>query len=181
MIEGCRPEEAEAVLAATGRFRAGHELGHTLFFDRRTPPRRVRPHTPEEESFCDSFSRFLLLPDSMAIPDVPAELAVLARVYGLSLEIVAAALAERRGDVMALGGVLVGGIAHVRFTAGVPPAPPEASFRWPGDSAPLGPLSNLGLYWPRDYPSIHHERGWSDGHRFLVVAQIERHSIESVA
>lgn len=47
------------------RVRLAHEIGHTLFYERSGPatvPRRDRPITEDEESFCDAFARHLLLP-----------------------------------------------------------------------------------------------------------------------
>ncbi len=48
-----------SLTAAEKRFRIGHEIGHTLFYEHRggddTPHRRA-PSTEWEEEFCDAFS-----------------------------------------------------------------------------------------------------------------------------
>lgn len=40
--------------------RAAHEIGHTLFYSRGNPPRRMFPPAPHEEQFCDAFAHALL-------------------------------------------------------------------------------------------------------------------------
>jgi hypothetical protein len=53
-----RQEEAD--VADVYAVRIGHELGHTHFYTRGTPPRRCGPGGLEEERWCDQFSAELL-------------------------------------------------------------------------------------------------------------------------
>lgn len=52
------------LLRHRARFRVAHELGHTFFYKRgaNTTPRRSLFDSPEQEAFCDRFSRNLLAP-----------------------------------------------------------------------------------------------------------------------
>jgi hypothetical protein len=58
--------------------------------------------------------------------------------------------------------------------------PPEASFNWPGGDGSLS-LVDLGLYWPQKHPTLCSADGWSDGHRFVAIAALDRGSTEAAA
>jgi hypothetical protein len=77
------------------RFRIGHELGHALFYSRggSEPRRRLLDSTAQEE-FCDSFSRELLIPRSLAkqASPTPEGLVYLQATCDVSLELAARAM-----------------------------------------------------------------------------------------
>lgn len=78
------------------RFRIGHELGHTFFFERREDagPKRVRPWTVGEEGWCDEFARALLIPPGSAkrLPAIADSVFELQSRFDVSLEVAARAL-----------------------------------------------------------------------------------------
>lgn len=78
------------------RFRAGHELGHALFYRRGADrPRRHVYDSPAQEGFCDLFSRELLVPRSLAdqARPTPRALLKLRAECDVSLELAARAVA----------------------------------------------------------------------------------------
>jgi IrrE N-terminal-like domain len=79
------------------RFRVGHELGHTLFYERvdGEMPSRTHGSSRQEEAFCDRFARGLLLPDNALRRCRRADrLLQIQREYDVSLEVVLRALGE---------------------------------------------------------------------------------------
>lgn len=75
-------EQAESPLAVVA-YRIAHELGHTLFYDRGAPPRRLVPYQVAEESFCDDFAACLLVPPAIAVrAATPQRVCALASRYG---------------------------------------------------------------------------------------------------
>lgn len=78
------------------RFRVGHELGHTLFYSRRSSdtPRRLVPDSNRQESFCDQFSRNLLVPHRIAAMASPGleGLIELLETFDVSLQLAARAM-----------------------------------------------------------------------------------------
>ena len=108
MAVGVSTDERLAIRHSTLGFRVGHELGHTLFYDDRTPPRRLREFSGREEQFCDAFARALLLPRDLQTPTTAHGIATLARGRRVSLEIAASYVADRRPDHDVLCGLQVG-------------------------------------------------------------------------
>jgi hypothetical protein len=83
------------------RFRICHEIGHSFFYDRRAPsPRRLLPHTRDEEAFCDRFASSLLLPDAVVAqyPATPEAIIECQQRYDVSLEVAARAFAQVHAD-----------------------------------------------------------------------------------
>jgi hypothetical protein len=105
------------------RFRVAHELAHTLFYDRSgTRPRRLRPGSSEEESFCDEFARALLLPPYAVRQRPPTghSVAMLHREYDVSLEVAARGMAAaQEGLAVAVWYQRPGGGWHLQW-ANVP-------------------------------------------------------------
>jgi len=83
------------------RFRVGHELGHTFFYWRDGGrPRRHLLDSANQERFCDTFSRALLVPPA-AVAQLPVSsqtVIYLQRTYDVSLEVAARALAAAHPD-----------------------------------------------------------------------------------
>lgn len=80
------------------RFRVGHELAHSFFFDRvpgGTPERRI-PDSPEQERFCDAFATALLLPPGVVsgTDPTPENIVKVQELYDVSLELAVRAFAE---------------------------------------------------------------------------------------
>jgi IrrE N-terminal-like domain len=79
------------------RFRVGHELGHTFFYERRKGqgPRRAWRWSSAEEEWCDEFARWLLVPASAArsLSATADSVFRLQRRFDISLEVAARALA----------------------------------------------------------------------------------------
>ncbi|HEX2070742.1 MAG TPA: ImmA/IrrE family metallo-endopeptidase [Thermoleophilaceae bacterium] len=86
------------------RFVLAHELGHTLFYEAGSPPRRTRPSDEREESFCDRFAMLLLVPQTVAGRTVadPDRLRGLATRYDVSLRLAAWAVTEAQPDLTLL-------------------------------------------------------------------------------
>lgn len=87
------------------RFRVAHELGHTLFYDRRAGqiPTRSWGRVATEERFCDRFASALLLPDAvLRTGSTTAHLVQLHQRYDVSLEVVTRAWVRvhRRGAAL---------------------------------------------------------------------------------
>ena len=85
------------------RFRACHELAHTLFYRRtvgQTPRRRVYD-SPGQETFCDAVASNLLVPREMAreLAGTTAGLLELQQACEVSLEVAARSLADARPDL----------------------------------------------------------------------------------
>ena len=95
--EVTRPSR-EATARHRLRFRVGHELGHTLFYERQKGrgPRRAQRWTSCEEQWCDEFARSLLLPPPAArtLPATANSVFRLQRRFDVSLEVAARALAN---------------------------------------------------------------------------------------
>lgn len=85
------------------RFRIGHELGHMFFYRRRpgAPPKRSLFDSPEQEAFCDHFSRQLLAPARQAarVPATAPGLLKFQRTCDVSLEVAARAVADAQPEV----------------------------------------------------------------------------------
>jgi hypothetical protein len=80
------------------RFRIGHEVGHSFFFDRlpgETPQRRATD-SPEQEGFCDAFAVALLLPPSVVarVEPTPENIVDLQQRYDVSLQLAVRAFAD---------------------------------------------------------------------------------------
>lgn len=60
------PTEQSESSGAVTAYRLAHELGHTLFYDRGAPPRRMVAYQQSEEGFCDDFAACLLVPPLVA-------------------------------------------------------------------------------------------------------------------
>jgi hypothetical protein len=73
------------------RFRIGHEVAHSFFFDRVSGqlPRRRVPDSPEQERFCDVFAGALLLPPRVVArtEPTPENIMGLQRGYDVSLHL----------------------------------------------------------------------------------------------
>lgn len=79
------------------RFRIGHELAHTLTYWRLGGrPRRHLFDSPKQETFCDIFSSFLMIPPVAAVgtPVTVDGLLSLQRKYDVSLRVAAQVLAD---------------------------------------------------------------------------------------
>lgn len=180
MVHGGEPTEDELAAAeATRRFRLAHEIGHTLFFDRAIPPRRLTKPSPQEEQFCDSFARYALLPGP--VPLRAQELVFATRQRGASLELMASALVERIESTAVIAGILTADHAHVNYSAGLPPMPTQSTFRWPRGWDRDNPMQQTNIYWPVDHPSVHGVDAWTDGDRFLAVLALGDVSLKRTA
>jgi len=179
MIQGRSAPEKAGVADATRQFRVAHEIGHTLFFDNADPPRRLTPYRPDEEIFCDRFARFALLPG--AVPTRAAEIAAERHHKRSSLALLASALVDRTEGTAAIAGHFTEDRARICFTAGLPPMPRNASFRWPDTWVPDRPLQKTDLYWPVDHPQVHAVDGWSDGEQFLMILRLGEFTLGRVA
>ncbi len=86
------------------RFRVAHELAHTFFYIRRerATPQRHLFDSDEQEDFCDSFSRSLLVShgSAAAIGPSPRALLRLQRESDVSLEVAARAVAAARPELL---------------------------------------------------------------------------------
>ena len=95
------PSLREATARHRLRFRVGHELGHTFFYERRKgeSPRRARRWTKGEEEWCDEFARQLLVPatSAEALPATADSVFRLQSKFDVSLEVAARALASAHG------------------------------------------------------------------------------------
>lgn len=91
------------LLRHRARFRIAHELGHILFYRRRSAaaPKRLLFDSPAQEAFCDHFGRHLLAPPGQAalVPATPEGLVELQRACDVSLEVAARAVADAQPDL----------------------------------------------------------------------------------
>jgi hypothetical protein len=159
MVARCSVSEVEQSARSTRAFRIGHELGHALFFDFGRPPRRIQPHQHEEEHFCDSFSRALMVPRNAVIPATAPELARFASDHEMSLEVAAGSLVDRQPWIGVVGGTIDDGEARVRFaTANIGRYQSRLARRW--SPMPLQHIERLdGAFW-------------RDAGRFLVSGEV---------
>lgn len=95
--EGIAASSREAIARHRLRFRVGHELGHTFFYERRrgAGPRRAQRWSSGEEEWCDEFARALLVAPgaAAALPATADSVFRLQRRFDVSLEVAARALA----------------------------------------------------------------------------------------
>ena len=95
------------------RFRVGHELGHTYFYARDGDrPRRHLFDSPEQEEFCDAFSRELLVPIRAArrAAPTPDGLLRLRSTHDVSLELAARSLSAAQPNLAI--GIWFGGMGR---------------------------------------------------------------------
>lgn len=79
------------------RFRLGHEVAHTFFYDRSGErPRALIQTSPRQERFCDDFARALLVPPEFAeaVPATAESAVGLHRRFDVSVELACRALAQ---------------------------------------------------------------------------------------
>jgi hypothetical protein len=86
----------EALSRHRRRFRVGHELAHTFFFERAAGrgPSRMQAWTAEEERWCDGFANTLLVPQATAscLPAEAKSVFAIQDQFDVSLEVAARAL-----------------------------------------------------------------------------------------
>jgi hypothetical protein len=95
------PALRRAVARHRRRFRICHEIGHSFFYDRSgSSPRRLIPHTRDEELFCDRFASALLLPDAVVgqYTATPEAIIECQQRYDVSVELAARAFAQVHAD-----------------------------------------------------------------------------------
>jgi len=96
--EGVAPSAQETIARHRLRFRVGHELGHTFYYERQKGegPRRAQRWSSGEEEWCDEFARSLLVPASVAetLPATADSVFRLQRRFDVSLEVAARSLAR---------------------------------------------------------------------------------------
>lgn len=158
-------------LASIFEFRVGHELGHTLFYNYDLPPRRLLPFTPEEERFCDAFSRALLLPPRVVAlrPDSAQGIVAAAQGAHVCMDIVAAAFCDLHPGLVVLGGRITPHGMRLEFTAGHELPPANVVLPIPhqprGGTGEIGPLRSPWL----QLRGADRSTWWSDGHRALIL------------
>lgn len=127
------------------RFLVAHELAHTMFYTRGAgaPRRSMAPGTTEEEAFCDTFARCLLIPAGSGMPTAHGVVRR-QRCYDVSLELAARASASTSAS-----------ITLWRWDAAVDQRRAALHVQWTSDPS-LAVQSKVLPYRtdPRDMPSL---------------------------
>ena len=116
------PSRCRWLAETTIRFRVAHEIGHSIFFRPGRPPRRCRPNSPAEETFCDRFALGILsdVPlTSINAQATAAGIMALSTASGLTPLLAAAAMVHSGCLSAVLAGRRDGDIMHIDWSSGL--------------------------------------------------------------